>query len=111
MNTNKRQLGLLLLKTCMQGVLIFFTPRALRLLGALGYAPINSPPTLQHICKPTQAHAQSKGFQKSCNFAIPPLLNLTSLESMFSVVYCAVFISTNFSLHRSEVQTPKILQL
>ncbi|HAH23216.1 MAG TPA: hypothetical protein DCL77_05565 [Prolixibacteraceae bacterium] len=51
----------------------FFTPRALRLLGALGKAPINSPRTLQHICKPPRANAQSKGFQKSCNFALAPL--------------------------------------
>jgi len=50
----------------------FFTPRALRLLGALGNAPINSPRTLQHICKPTQPLAQSKGFQKSCNFSLAP---------------------------------------
>ena len=26
-------------------------------------------PTLQHICKPTRANAQTKGLQKSCNFA------------------------------------------
>ncbi len=38
----------MLLETPLQGVLIFFAPRALRLLGALGYAPINSPRTLQH---------------------------------------------------------------
>jgi len=63
----------MLLETSLQGVLIFFTPRALRLLGALGYAPINSPRTLQHICKPPQANAQSKGFQKSCNFPYPPM--------------------------------------
>jgi hypothetical protein len=50
----------------------FFTPRALRLLGALGNAQINSPRTLQHICKPPQANAQSKGSQKSCNFALAP---------------------------------------
>jgi hypothetical protein len=62
----------MLLETPLQGVLIFFAPRALRLLGALGNAPINSPRTLQHICKPTQANAQSKGFQKSCNFAPAP---------------------------------------
>jgi len=54
----------------------FFPPRALRLLGALGKAPINSPRTLQHICKPPQANAQSKGFQKSCNFALAPAAEL-----------------------------------
>ncbi len=32
----------MLLETSLQGVLIFFTPRALRLLGALGNAPIVS---------------------------------------------------------------------
>ena len=63
----------MLLETSLQGVLIFFTPRALRLLGALGNAPINSPRTLQHICKPTRADAQTKGLQKSCNFAPPPI--------------------------------------
>ena len=62
----------MLLETSMQGVLIFFAPRALRLLGALGKAPINSPRTLQHICKPTPADAQTKGSQKSCNFAPTP---------------------------------------
>jgi hypothetical protein len=51
----------------------FFTPRALRLLGALWNAPINSPRTLQHIFKPPQANAQTKGLQKSCNFALAPL--------------------------------------
>ena len=70
----------MLLETSLQGVLIFFTPRALRLLGALGYAPINSPRTLQHICKPPQANAQSKGFQKSCNFAFTPLFWLGDLH-------------------------------
>ena len=50
----------MLLETSLQGVLIF-PPRALRLLGALGNAPINSPRTLQHICKPPRANAQSKG--------------------------------------------------
>ncbi|MCK9436169.1 MAG: hypothetical protein M0Q12_03050 [Synergistaceae bacterium] len=28
-----------------------------------------TPPTLQHICKPARADAQTKGLQKSCNFA------------------------------------------
>jgi hypothetical protein len=31
-----------------------------------------TPPTLQHICKPAQANAQTKGLQKSCNFATHP---------------------------------------
>jgi hypothetical protein len=62
----------MLLETPLQGVLIFFTPRALRLLGALGNAPVNSPRTLQHICKPPRANAQTKGSQKSCNFAPAP---------------------------------------
>jgi hypothetical protein len=79
MTENKNKTGLVLLETFLQGVLIFFTPRALRLLGASGQAPINSPRTLQHICKPPRANTQSKGFQKSCNFAIPPLLNLITL--------------------------------
>ena len=57
----------MLLETSLQGVLIFFAPRALCLLGALGNAPINSPRTLQHICKPPQANAKTKGLQKSCN--------------------------------------------
>jgi len=57
------------LETPLQGGLTFFTARALRLLGALGKAPINSPHTLQHICKPAQADAQTLGLQKSCNFA------------------------------------------
>lgn len=62
----------MLLETSLQGVLIFFTPHALRLLGALGNAPINSPRTLQHICKPPRANTQPKGFQKSYNFALAP---------------------------------------
>jgi len=51
----------MLLETPLQGVLIFFTPRALRLLGALGKAPINSPRTLQHISNPPRADDQTKG--------------------------------------------------
>jgi len=60
----KRQFGLMLLETSLQGGGIFFTPRALRLLGALGNALINSPRIKQH--KPT--HDQS--LQKSCFFAL-----------------------------------------
>lgn len=59
----------------------FFLPNAhCAFLGALGKAPINSPRTLQHICKPPQANAQSKGFQKSCNFANTPLRSCNSLK-------------------------------
>jgi hypothetical protein len=55
-----------------------FSPRALRLFGALGNAPINSHRTLQHnlsrffgICKPHQPlHNQS--LQKSCFLALAP---------------------------------------
>ncbi len=63
----------MLLETSLQGVLFFFTPRALRLLGALGNAPINSPRTLQHICKPPQANARKP---KACKRAaiLPPHL-------------------------------------
>jgi len=32
-------------------------------------------PTLQHIGKPTQTNAQTKGLYKSCNFAYAPVLN------------------------------------
>jgi len=32
-------------------------------------------PTLQHISKPPQAKAQTKGLYKSCNFAYAPVLN------------------------------------
>jgi hypothetical protein len=46
----------------------FFTPRALRLLGALGNAPTNSPRTLQHISKTAQKSTALKtAFYKSCN--------------------------------------------
>ena len=59
----------MLLETPLQGVLIFFAPHALRLLGALGNAPINSPRTKQHICKPHKpTHDQS--LQKSYFFAL-----------------------------------------
>jgi hypothetical protein len=34
-----------------------------------------TPPTLQHIGKPTRAAAQNKGLQKICNFAYPSVLN------------------------------------
>ena len=61
----------MLLETSLQGVLIFFTPRALRLLGALGSAPFNSPRTLQHICKPARANANTKGLQKSFRLSDP----------------------------------------
>ena len=50
----------MLLETPLQGVLIFFAPRALRLLGALGYAAINSQRTKQHICKLAQPRPQPK---------------------------------------------------
>ncbi len=56
----------MLLETSLQGGGIFFTPRALRLLGALGNALINSPRIKQH--KPT--HDQS--LQKSCFPAYTP---------------------------------------
>ena len=39
----------------------------------------NSPRTLQHICKPPQANAQSEGLQKSCNFA-PHQIIITTFE-------------------------------
>ncbi len=71
----------MLLETPLQGVLFFFAPRALRLLGALGNAPINSPRTKQHICKLAQPHPQPK-FAKELFFCPPPapltgLCNLT----------------------------------
>jgi len=37
----------------------------------MGYL-INSHRTLRHICKPAQANVQTKGSQKSCNFAHAP---------------------------------------
>ena len=46
----------------------FFTPRALRLLGALGKAPINSPRTLQHISKPPRANARNQWLVKELQF-------------------------------------------
>jgi len=72
MNINKKEIGILLLETPLQGVLIFFAPRALRLLGAFGNAFINSQRTKQHICKPRQPqHNQS--LQKSCFLALAPM--------------------------------------
>jgi hypothetical protein len=58
----------MLLETFLQGVLIFFTPRALRLLGALGNAPINSPRTLQHISKPPRANTRTQRLVKELQF-------------------------------------------
>jgi len=72
MTEKKRQIGLMLLETPLQGVLIFFTPRALRLLGALGNALINSQRTKQHICKPRQP-IQDQSLQKSCFLALAPM--------------------------------------
>jgi len=46
----------------------FFTPRALRLLGALGNAPINSPRTLQHISKPPRANTRNQRLVKELQF-------------------------------------------
>jgi hypothetical protein len=46
----------------------FFIPRALRLLGALGNAPINSSRTLQHISKPPRANARNQRLVKELQF-------------------------------------------
>jgi len=64
MTTNKRQLGLVLLETFLQGVLIFFTPRALRLLGALGN---DQQPT--HIAAHLQAPTSQRTKPKACKRA------------------------------------------
>jgi hypothetical protein len=58
----------MLLETSLQGVLIFFARRALRLWGALGSAPINSPRTLQHISKPPRANARNQRLVKELQF-------------------------------------------
>jgi hypothetical protein len=50
----------------------FFADPPCAFEGALGNAPINSPRTLQHICKPARADPHSKGLQKSCNFSDTP---------------------------------------
>jgi len=39
-------------------------------------------PTLQHICKPTQAIVQTEGLQKSCNFAH------AHAQSVFFLFFC-----------------------
>ena len=70
----------MLLETSLQGVLIFFTPHALRLLGALGKAPINSPRTLQHISKPPRANARNQRLVKELQFCPRTLAFLCIFE-------------------------------
>jgi hypothetical protein len=75
----------MLLETSLQGVLFFFTTHTLRLLGALGKAPINSPRTLQHISKPPRAYARNQRLVKELQFC-PRTLAFRKVSLFLNVI-------------------------
>ena len=76
---------------------LFFSPRTLRLRGAVEK---QIPPT-QHICKPAQANTQTKGLQKSCNFLS---------HSCQIVTFVLLRLSYDFKIHRQHKPTLQIGQ-